>query len=358
MSAFFSLLGADLRFNRWRLALLIIITAAALFTYVALGAILAEMQVTATTVWRSESRFDIAVAAPTLDATKASAVAGVRLVEKALMTTGLLGASEVEFMSLGADQQLYALTLAGGRLPAAAGEVTLPAAAATALRVDVGDTIAVLPSAVGKPIALAVVGVFEGKLGTPLSPLLTVDGLRAFGKNSQELLLVVLDGTVDLEATVTTMKGLYPGASVVGQDHQYEGVKTGLGIAGTLISSIRNLVLLITAVAVGALVWLVQRQRSFEFGLLRAMGVSKALVVLPACLNVGLAFILSAPLAWAALLAARPLLRAPRLELLRSVWLSSAGTFTVLALIIVAGVSLSLASQRIPALLNDTWGRG
>lgn len=357
MSAFLSLLMADLRFNRWRLIVLIIITTTALFTHIALGAILTEMQATVGAVWRTESPFDIAVTGPDVDASKAAGLAGVLRLEQGLQTEAYLGSGKSDFVSLAPDQRLFVLTLVDGRLPERPDEVTLPSGTATWLRVKPGDSLTILTEISGQPRTLKVVGVFEAKLGNPSSPFMTADGIRALGLPN-EMLLIMLDGDQDIAAAAKTLRGIYPAATVVEKAEQYAGAQTGMGIAGTLISSIRNLVLLITAIAVGVLVWLVQRQRSFEFGLLRSIGAPKAFVVVPACLNVALAFAASAPLAWAGLLAARPLLRTPRLELMRSVWLGSSLTFGILGLAIVAAVSLQLARRRIPVLLNDTWGRG
>jgi ABC-type lipoprotein release transport system permease subunit len=357
MSTFFSRLAADLRFNRWRLMLLIGITVAALFTYVALGAILAEMQTTLAVVWRTETPYDVAVAGPRVDPAKLADLDGIIRQEAGLQTSVYLGGSETSAIALSPGQGMFALTLASGRLPTVADEVTVPGSVAETLRVTVGDRLSILPKGGGTALALTVSGILEAKIGNPPTPLLTFEGIRRCGPPN-ELLLLTFDAGQDLKAVGATLRGLYPTAEVQVNEEQYQGTQQGVGIAGTLISTTRNLVLLITAAAVGSLVWLVQRQRSFEFGLLRSLGVPKVLVVLPACLNVTLAFAASAPLAWWLLKVARPLLRAPRLDLLRSVWLSSTVTFAAIGLAIIAGVSATLVSRRIPALLNDTWGRG
>lgn len=355
----FGVLTSDLRFNRRRLALLAMIIIASLFTHVALGAILQEMQTVATRMWRGESPYDITVSGSGLDPAAAARIGGVVRAEKALSARIIIGSGEQTVLSLEPGQKTLALSLADGTAPDAVEDVALPARLAGSLGAEPGDSVSVLPASYSTaPINLKICGVFADKSGTPPCPIVTADGIRCLSPRPAEVLLVTLDGATGLDGVVASLSRSFPGAKVQAADQQYEGVQQGGGLASALVSAVRGLILLITAVALGALIWLVQRQRSFEFGLMKAMGAPNHLLIVPACLNILAVFLVSAPLTLAALLGARPLLRAPQLGILYQNWASSSCLFTALGVSVVLTVTWMLVTQSAARLLGDSWGRG
>lgn len=136
----------------------------------------------------------------------------------------------------------------------------------------------------------------------------------------------------------------------------YEGVARGTGIVELLVAALQNVVFLVCAACVFALFYLALRERSYELGVMRAIGHSKALMMAvlagEGLVRAAAAAGLGLALVWA-VCAVVPHL-ADRFTL--ALYLPAAVRFTGATMLFVLLAGHLVLARSIPPLMNDELG--
>jgi hypothetical protein len=354
----------DLRRRRSRVALSVFTLAFALASYTLLGCIIGEMRYQAGQMWRQHHPYDafVQVSRANAELSRVKALTGVAIAEAALTVDVVMSYGPTPVMVVDRASRILTYELESGELPAAADEVALPASLARSSRVGAGDMINVLPAgatASTARIQMEVSGLLSDKLGVPRLPVVSLEGATKLGLTNPEpnVLLVVLDGRVEPAAALKQLESALPAAKVTVYREQYERAASNMSIADTMAAALRLLLLAVTSAAVAALFHLAERERAYETGVLRAMGMRIATLLARAGLGAAAVVVVGCiggvGLAWAA----AGLLDVPIAQLRQGV-AADILVFAAVAMGVTLVTSGGFAGRGIGSLLRDAWGKG
>lgn len=351
----------DLGRNKYRFLLMVLAVVGALTTYTLLGLLFEDISNRAMVQWRGEWPFDISLRGANVVSleNQVRKIQGVVHVEEARLVDVVLGTGQTRMVTI-SSSSLVKLECSAGEPPRDAEEVALPKSFATALQVDVGDTITVIPFGTTSAVALRVSGILADKAGVAPMPVLTKEGSERITRDlGSEALLINLDGRVDIEKTRDTIAALAPQAEVRIRDLQYSGVQQGKGLSEMVVGAVRLLVLCVTLSALTALFYLMQRERAYQLGVFRAMGLKRLWLLVPPLME-GLLVMLCGLIVSAGLVyPAAGLLgvMSPLGQLLQELMVQTT-QFTLISLGLTLAMTLILAHKPITTLLQDPWGKG
>lgn len=343
-----------------RTTLLILAIAGAVSSFVLIDFATRDMAVGAMAAWRADAPFDLTVthvnARDRLSAV--TALAGVTRVE-ATTWLGIVVAAEVTQAVVPVDGSVLAFEYIEGRAPLTGREIAVTSLIAERLALAVGETVAVSSTGdMGRAVEFVVCGILSPSPGMPTLNVLTDEGVQriATAPAQHATLLITLDGQVDITEIQRSIRRVLSGAQMTAFADQYAGVERGTGIVELLVAALQNVVFLVCAACVFALFYLALRERSYELGVMRAIGHSKALmmavlageglVMAAAAAGLGLAVV------WA-VCAVVPHL-ADRFTL--ALYLPAAVRFTGATMLFVLLAGHLVLAQSIPSLMNDELG--
>lgn len=216
--------------------------------------------------------------------------------------SGSLSAVEVP----GAGPMRDALDLESGRLPEAAGEITLLRALARELRLDTGDTVElVIPNATGigagdpEVMAIEVVGIWTGagRFGPDeITGFLSFADIAALGgRNWIGTLYVTADEGIDTGALVDTISASAAGTAFVTTsaqqiDEDVRGHRDATAATSAGIAAFGVIALIVAGIVVANTFAILVAQRTREIGLFRCAGATAGQVrrmVLAEAITVG-----------------------------------------------------------------------
>jgi len=362
-----SMLGLSGKLLLWNLArsrgrtLIMIVTVfCALSSYVLLGTALSEMADSVVQAMRPGWPFDVTVEGRVGqdEISSVQAMEGVRHVETARSATVFLGPTLQEVLSVPLTGTAFVLELDSGRLPTEVNEVAVPALLADAFKLSVGGRVRLVGQRQG---AIAqeyeVVGVLSGKAGVLAIPLLTQEGIALIrdGENYLNRMLIQLDGNVNLD-TFSKKLGTLVTATIKLEAEGYETVQQSRSLSESLVLMLRSLILMITAASLGVLFYLSLRSGAYQTGVLRAMGVQRIWLLLPALAVTLFIFVLAVPITALLLpvVAARIGLHADQAVLLRTLT-RDVGTYVIVGLLSTLVINWRFLSMPVPKLLKDSW---
>ena len=347
--------------NRGRTILTVAVITAALSTYVILGAVLDEMSGLSALGRRSEVPWDMTITGPEAHdvAPEVREVTGVTRVTEVYIVRAIIKNGFRQLVALVDTSESPSTTLQSGTLAREPDEIVMPATLATEMEIPVGSEIAVLPLDAFEPLAFTVVGILEPKSGTMPFPILSVEGAERIASNlaGSQALLVALDGKASIGATESWMRTLAPGLQITSHREQYERVQYGMGLAGMLASTLRFLVLLVSAASVAALAHLSQREKAQQLGVLRAVGTTRLTLLTSAGTQTVFAAVAGTAASYLIVSVARFPLGLQVSSILAG-FLGDSLILGTVAIVAVLAVSTTLLRRTICSLLTDPWGRG
>lgn len=345
-----------------RMLLLTLAIFGALSTYVLFGAILEDVSTQAMMMWRTEFPYDIMVEGAAVERLEAEilAVQGVIRVDPVTGVDVIIGSSPTTVLALD-ERTLFVLEYSEGAGPVLHDEIAIPESWLSGSDLKVGSTLRVLAAEMGsEPKWFTISGLLADKTRVPQQPIIAPVGVPELsrGASLKKRLLVVLDGKVKVDAVKNAIHGMPGGLKATSFDDQYAGVQGGMGLADTLLASMRVLILVIAASAMGVLTHLAQRERAYQSGVLRAMGLSRSWLMVAPLLEGLIVFTLGSALAYAVLpLLARPLGLLGGDTTITSLFFDQAGFFVGFGLLMVVITSLTFTFRPITSLLRDVWGK-
>ena len=350
----------DMGRNIYRLALMVLAVVGALTTYTFLGLVFDDISVQAMVQWRGDWPFDITMRGAGVADIEAEVrqLTGVVHVERALLVDVIIGQGMSSLLTPG-PSSLLELELSEGIAPRTFEEIALPKTVAESLGLRVGDMLNLIPIGSTTIHRLVVSGILASKTGVPPMPVITEEGSRRLSTINTDVILVNLDGKVNLHRTRDALAVLAPRAEIRMRDLHYEGVQQGMGLSETIVSAVRLLVLCVTLCSVAALFFLMQRERAYQYGVFRAMGLKRFWLLVPPLLEgllvMTIGFLVSALLVYPA--AGMVGVVKPFDTLLQELF-TQARQFTLLSVGLTLALTLFLAHQPIIDLLRDPWGKG
>ena len=351
------LIRAELGDKRGRAALMILAIFAALTTYVVFGAVLNSAATQALQFWRSSMPYDIVVAGR-VEGLRDSVLncQGVVTVDVVQLCDVILGSRSVSLLALG-ESSLFALEWEAGREPVSADEIAIPAA--WNLDVKVGDSISVLPLSQGAETRVfSISGILADKQGVPTQPLVSAEAMQSINAKISQRLLVALDGKVDIEVAEKNIAAISRQIQVSSSADQYAGVQQGTSMTDILLGSMRALVLVIAASAMGVLIYLTQREQAYQCGVLRAMGLRRVFLLVVPLIQGVVVFIIGSALSYVALTVwARFTDWLPDTVDVTELFVSQAKTFILFGLAVIFFSAWSFSEKPITELLRDVWGK-
>lgn len=339
---------------------MVVTVCCALSSYVLLGTALQEMAEAVVQSGRQGWPFDITVEGYLSDTeiSQIQAMSGVSRVELAHSAMVFVGPASQEVISMETTGTAFILEFSEGRLPQNALEVAIPEALANALGLDIGDRIRMTARIEGSdPQEYEVSGILSGKAGVLTLPVLTSEGIARVDSSGQpNRTLIQLDGTVDLDRFGRSLSRIVGDAQVRLATDTYASVEEMRSMSDSLVIALRLLILLITAASLVVLFYMSQRGGAYETGVLRAVGVRREWLLLPAIGAALVIFAIGLPLT--ALLL--PVL-ASGLGLhtdpvvLRSVMTRDMVIYVVVGLLSTLVVNVHFLHIPVPRLLKDSW---
>lgn len=356
------LIAWDFTRKRARLGLMIMTIFATLTTYIVFGAILDDVATRAMQMWRTEAPYDITVRGPNVSSFTENirTFRGVVQVHEVETVEVIIGSSQLSILALGSNS-LYVLEFVEGGAPTQVDHMAIPVTWATSIGLTIGTTLRILaiePGAEARTFTIC--GFMADKSRVPQQALILPEAALILGSgvSRKTTLLVALDGKVKIAGVKNDIQLLSRNLDVVGADDQYSGVQGGMGFADVLLSTMRGLVLVVAAAVMGALTHLAQRERAYQNGVLRAMGLARGWLLVAPMVEGLAVFALGGSLAFLLLpLIAKPLGLLAGSQSIVSLFWSQAGIFMGLGLGFVAVSALTLAYRPITSLLRDAWGK-
>jgi hypothetical protein len=345
--------------DRARTLIMVCVVAAGLTTYVILGAIMRDISALASLGRRFEQPWDLVAAGPGAHsiASEVRGIEGVLVAAKAYVAQGIMQSTKCNFVAFDEPDPFSTEYEAGGA-PVSAEDVALTRERAQTIGVELGSEVLILPLGETEPISFRVSGIIASKSGNLADSQLSPQGAAKLSRDISKdaSLLIVLDGAVSIDAVRSAIRTLAPDLTVTLLRTQYEGVRSGAGLAGVLVASMRSLILLVSAASVAALSYVSMRERARQLGVLRAVGSTRTVL-----LGITGFQALFAVLVGTAISAGLASLLNLRLQLQSaSAWSSfpqDAGKIGLVVMIVVIAVSRSVHSRSIRSLLTDSWGK-
>lgn len=347
--------------NRLQLMIMILAVVGSLSSYVLLGTALNEMSDTVVQVQRTDWPFDLSFSSNINDETFAEIekIEGILYIESIVMQDAYFFSGEQSFLMLPSDESRIVIELEEGLLPESMDEIVLPSDRARALKLSVGDIVRVLPTYADAEVKEFVIsGILSSKQGVVKMPLLSENGLKRLisSANLPTTIVIQLDGKVDLDLVIEKLETEYPGLPIKKYVENYAKTKQDLKMSDSLVLSLRFLILGITATSLAVLLYISQRNGSYQTGVLRAIGVKKAWLLLPAILQTTFIFVLGFLITgiFLPLISQNLGLTATRNTILSSL-LRDGGIYFGVGILSTLGINLQFLETSIPRLMKDTW---
>lgn len=347
--------------SRGRTLLLVVTVFCALSSFVLLGTALTEMADSVAQSMRSDWPFDITVegriAAEQIEQVRG--LAGAYHVEAVHARNVLLGSGTQSVLVIPAAESALTLELEAGRLPTLLNEITIPQKLADAFHVGLGDSIKLIDQLPGEPPQeFVIAGILSGKAKVLTIPVITLEGMARFRQDTSypNQLLIQLDGKVDIDSFSRQLTRLLPRATVQLATDDYEVAQESRSLSDSLVIGLRSLILMITAASLAVLFYLTLRDGAYQTGVLRAMGVQRAWLILPSLLLTLLVFTIGfiVTVLLLPLIAAKLGLYSDQTVLLTSLY-ADAGVYLLVGVASSLAVNWQFLSQPVPRLLKDTW---
>lgn len=346
--------------NRRRMMTLVLVLAAALTTYVTLGAVLRGMSDLSALTRRWEWPWDMVVTGPTahIIAGKVEHIPGVSSVIKAYVVRGIIQSEVRELLAIADVSQAFSPSYTEGVAPRNAFEIAIPSKMTSEGSIALGRDVSILPLDVLEPVLFRVSGILAGKTGNPSIPVITPEGASriAHDLSGRSTLLVSLDGKARIGLTESRIRSLASGIAITSYRDQYSTVKKSFDLAGILAGSMRSLILVVSAASVTALSHLWQREQAYQMGIFRAVGNARSSLLTVSGLQAVFVTLIGTVLAYAA----ANLLRFPlalQASSIRAGFLADALALGLVTILSVCSVSFWLLRKSIHTLLSDPWGR-
>ncbi len=347
--------------NRAQTLIMILAIFGSLSSYVLLGTALTEMSTAVAQSLRSDWPFDLTVNGEILPEQREmiEGLAGVQHLETVASTEVYFVSQLQNVISTPAAGTRLVLELESGAMPATKHEIVLPGELALALQLEVGDEVELMPDhRQALPETYEVSGILSTKASVVKLPLLTEAGLRRLLPTDAlpQSLLVQLDGKANLDRLASRIRREFPELAVTVDAAGYEQAQSDFNMSDSLVIGLRGLILIITAASLAVLFYISQRSGSYQTGVLRAIGVEKHWLLLPALVQTLIIFAIGFVLtAWLLpSVALRLGLESTRVVLLSSLR-QDMGLYLLVGLISTLLVNLQFLGFSIPRLLKDSW---
>jgi predicted lysophospholipase L1 biosynthesis ABC-type transport system permease subunit len=143
---------------------------------------------------------------------------------------------------------------------------------------------------------------------------------------------------------------------ITAYDEQYEGVARASSPADLTAAAIRSCVLVVSVASVASLLNLSQKERAYQSGVLRAMGMGKGWLLVPPVIEGLLTSVVGVLGARLVLERTHSYLGLTRAALVRG-FLSDSAWFVGIGFGVVVFTTLTFAFRPVTSLLRDTWGK-
>lgn len=282
---------------RSRLQLLIMIVAVlgSLSSYVLLGTALSEMSVQVMESMCSEWPYDFEVEA-WFDADleqQITKLPGLSRLEIHTMTEVFLYSETIRLLALPKENSVLLLELEQGELPTFEDDIVLPASIAMRYGYQLGESIQLQSvKSINKPVSFHICGILSGKKGVLTYPLTTYDGLTRLqpAEKLTPTALIQLDGREELLTFEKRLQNIGRGMAIKTLTQEYEEAQANLTLSDTLVNGLRSLILMISASSLSILLYITLRSGAYQIGVLRAVGMEKPWLLIPAFLQTLLVF--------------------------------------------------------------------
>lgn len=347
--------------SRGRTLLLVITVFCALSSFVLLGTALTEMADSVAQSTRSDWPFDIAVEGKITpeQIDQVRGLSGAYHVEAVHSRNVLLGSGVQRILVAPQEDSALTLELATGRLPSLADEITIPGWLADAFSVELGDSIKLIDQLPGEPPQeFVIAGILSGKAKVLTTPIITLEGMARFRQDTTypNQMLIQLDGKVDIDAFSRQLTKVLPRATIQLATEDYEMAQESRSLSDSLVIGLRGLILMITAASLGVLFYLTLRDGAYQTGVLRAMGVQRAWLLVPSIMLTLLVFAAGLMVTVLALptIALKLGLYSDQAVLMDNLY-GDAGIYLLVSVASTLVVNWQFLSQPVPSLLKDAW---
>ncbi len=256
-----------------RTVFLLLTVVGALASFASTEAVMRDLYEKTLVTWRT-FQYDISARGPKAHSVSAeiAALKGVRKVEKTILFPAVIGVSQVEIAVADEKSELLPIALASGRLPSNENEIVISENVAMLTALGIGDEIGLtVLTDLDQVVTFTITGMEKGI--TNFVSATGADRIQPYLPDFYTL-LIALDGTVPT-ATIERIIRQMPEATWVKSNDEramYEGTTS---IAEALVLLTRALLLAVGVVSLYMLFYLGQQERSYELGVLRALGFSR-----------------------------------------------------------------------------------
>ena len=347
--------------SRVQLAIMALAVLGSLSSYVLLGTALSEMSVQVMDSMRSEWPYDFEVQAwfdEDLEQ-QITSLTGLNHLEIVTMTEVFFYSESLRLLATPSSESVLVIELQEGTMATMEDEIVIPGALALGYGIKVGDIINVQSSkTVNKPVFYTISGIFSSKKGVILHPVCTYEGLTRLvaADRLTPTALLQLDGRTNLLNFQKRLENIGRGLSITAIAEEYDEAQANLTLSDSLVTGLRGLILMITALSLSVLLYMSQRSGSYQIGVLRAVGLPRPWLLLPAFMQTLLIFALGYLATYASLpfIASAIGLESNRNLLLQhlagDIWI-----FLGVGLLSTLVVQLQFLSTSIPRLFKDAW---
>jgi len=347
--------------SRVQLAIMALAVLGSLSSYVLLGTALSEMSVQVMDAMRSEWPYDFEVQAwfdEDLEQ-QISSLPGLNHLEIVTMTDVFFYSESLRLLSVPSSKTALVMELQEGSMATTDDEIVIPGALALGYGIKVGDVLTVQSSkTVNRPVLYTVSGILSSKKGVLLHPICSFEGLTrlvAADKLTPSALLQ-LDGRTNLMSFQKSLENIGKGLAITAIAEEYDDAQANLTLSDSLVTGLRGLILIITALSLSVLLYMSQRSGSYQVGVLRAVGLPRPWLLLPAFMQTILIFAFGYLATYVSLpfIASAIGLESNRILLLQhlagDIWV-----FLGVGLLSTLVVQLQFLSTSIPHLFKDAW---
>ncbi|KAF0193478.1 MAG: ABC transporter permease protein [Bacillota bacterium] len=356
----FTIICKGVKSSPTRVGIMLFAVLGSIIAYTVLGIALSDMAVRAVSTWRLEWPFDMVVIGADVFSIQdqVQQIPGVKIAEKTSMLEILMPSGVISAMVPLENSAIYSLKHLEGRAPEHGGEISLPSSLARAKGVQIGDTISILPMQGNWPPEKFVVsGILDSKIGIPPIPILHADAIARVTAmpEATNALICLLDGKVDSARVEQAIKSLTASVTVR-QTAQYDGVSSGLTLAGIMIASLRFVIVIVLGSSLISLFYMSQKEKAYECGVLRALGFTRLWLMLPPLFEGIAVLMLASILGTVLLLALVPVLTTAGNVSVRDL-IRPIAAVNSLGLAVIAVSIFTQAFKPITRLLKDPWGK-
>lgn len=341
--------------------LLVITVFCALSSFVLLGTALTEMGDSVAQSIRSDWPFDITVEGKITSEQieMVQKLSGAHHIEAIHSRQILLGSGVQTILAIPEEHSSLVIEFTAGHLPSAANEIAIPEWLADAYNVDLADRINLIDQFPGEPAQeFVVAGILSGKAKVLTIPIITLEGMARFHQDTSypNQMLVQLDGKIDIDSFSSQLIKLLPRATIQLAAGDYEAAQESRSLSDSLVIGLRGLILMITATSLGVLFYLTLRDGAYQTGVLRAIGVQRAWLLLPSIVLTLIVFATGLMLTVFLLptIALKLGLYSDQTVLLANLY-ADAGVYLLVGMASTLVVNLQFLNQPISRLLKDVW---